>query len=250
MHYTQDVSKFFALNHNSLQKMTQMLCKQFGVNCPEDILQEVYRTIHKRKILDKFDPNHPSGTKISTYLYYHIDKIVRAYRKSNECVIERRSIKKDVYSLDQYSWESLTSKSLEDILSAEYKNIVRQNSKTDRVDSINIDLDLFEKYLQKRNKSYDLSRRKNLSVTNVQGLSLLKVFRLMRKGWFCREIADKYGVSNMFITTIKSEIKKHLIKFGITWKETKPRTKQKEYLNDTELSEYALEMFRYAKKLA
>jgi len=249
MHYTQDVSEFITINHTSLQKMTQMLCKQFGVNCPEDILQEVYRTIHKRKILNKFDPNHPSRTKISTYLFYHIDKIVRAYRKSNECVIERRSIQRDVYSLDQYSGESLAAKPLEDILSAEYRNIIRQNATTDRIDSINIDLDLFEKYLHKKNKSYDLNRRKNLSVQNIQGLSLLKVFRLMRKGWFCREIADKYGVSNMFITTIKSEIKNYLIKFGITWKEVKPRTKQKEYFTDEELSDYSVEMLRYAKRV-
>ena len=247
MHYTQDVSKFITLNHYSIQKMTQMICKHFGVRCADDILQEVYRTIHKRKILSKFDPEHPSKTKISTYLFYHIDKVVRAYRKSNESVIERHSLKEDISFLEQYSGETLDSKPLEDILSAEYKNIVRQNAKSDKIDSINLDLDLFEKYLLKRNKSYDLSRRKNMAVKNSQGLSLIKVFRLLRKGWFCQEIAKKYGVSNMFITTIKSEIRTHLIKFGIVWKEIKPRTKQRSFLSDSELTKYTVEMLSYAK---
>ena len=243
MLFVRDVSIFVSKNHSGIRKITQSICLRYNVPCVDDVVQDVYKTIVKRDILNKYDPNHPSATKISTYLYNLIKNVVRAYRKSNESVIERHKYHPtNVTSFHRDENFSID----ESYIDVEFENILSQNRITDAVDGLTLDLNLFESYLGGRDKFYRLNKRKNMKV-RTRGLSLLKVFKLMRKGLSNREIAIKYGVSYMFITVIKNEIKDHLEKFGLYWKETKRHSNKKRFLSDTEVDVYARSVLQSCK---
>jgi ATP/maltotriose-dependent transcriptional regulator MalT len=103
-----------------------------------------------------------------------------------------------------------------DQIKTEYENLLYRNDFSDAIDGMNLDLDLFEDHLRKKNKHYSLSKRKDRLI-GENGLDLLRVFQLLREGYSNREIAHRYGVSDMFITTVKKEIKDSMVKFGIVW---------------------------------
>jgi hypothetical protein len=198
--------------------MVYHICSRYHVTCIQDILQEFYKQLICRKILKKYNPNHPSGTKISTYLYRSIENIVRVYKKSNEYLVEKHRLSMDHYNFYHQYDEDKDTPTLDSLhnLKLDYENILYQNEFSDSIDGISIDLKLFEDHLRKKNKHYSLKKRKNKKV-GFKGLNLLKVFQLMQRGFSNREIAHKYGVSDMFISTIKNEIKEIMIKFGIVW---------------------------------
>jgi hypothetical protein len=117
-----------------------------------------------------------------------------------------------------------------------YENIIQSNQITEDIECLNLDLDFFEDYLQKEDKFFLLRKRKK------RRFSLLMVFKLMRQNYRKQEIADKFGVSKTFITSLKVEIKKRLIKFGVHWTESKHRATKKRFLSDFELSKYVEEL--------
>ncbi len=245
MLYLPDVTDFINKNHASIRKITHSICIRYNVQSVDDVLQDVYKAIIKRDILSKYDPNHPSATKISTYLYNLIKNIVRAYRKTNESIIERHHIHMDHPELDKAPGDG--SFYVEDsTINVDFENILSQNRISDAMDGINLDFALFESYLKKRDKVYNLNKRKNKAI-QTKGLSVLRVFQLMRDGHSNREIAAEYGVTNMFITTIKAEIKDQLIKFGLYWEECQYRKPRKEYLSNEEIDLYAEEMRQLCK---
>jgi hypothetical protein len=244
MIHTTDVADFFYRNDAEIKKITFKLCKKFGVSSFEDVIQDIYKLIIKRDILNRYDPNHPSATKISTYLFYLIRNVVRLHRKSNASIIERHSINNNPYWLDNQL--DLLENLSENALDVEYATIVRRNEISDLIDGLNLDLTLFEKYLKKRDKFYSLSKSIKAQSKKSKGLSLLQVFILMRKGISHRNIAEKFGVSNMFISTLNVEIKQQMIRFGIVWKKT--NRKRKEFLTDQELENYAKQLVDYSKK--
>jgi hypothetical protein len=164
----------------------------------------------------KYNPKHSSATKISTYLYRTIENLVRIHKQTNESRIEQHCVSQDYYDLfNQRDDDERTDLPAEQI-KTEYENIIYRNGFSDAIDGMNLDLNLFEDHLRKKNKHYTLNKRKNMLV-GEKGMDLLKVFQLLREGYSNREIAHRYGVSDMFITTIKNEIKDSMVKFGIVW---------------------------------
>ena len=233
MLYLLDVVDFISSNHSDVKKITQSLCVKYGVHCGEDILQEFYTDLISENLLTKYDPNHPSATKFSTYIFSKIKNIVRGYKRTNEGRIELHKYtpvyldNKDVYTDDENF--------IQDRIARDYESTIYNNKISD---SLSFDFNLFEKYLKERNKFYTLKKRRNKSI-DTNGLSLYTVFKLIREGYSNKEIAKSYGVSVMFITVLKSEIKSHIIKFGLYWKETSYSSNKKSYYSEKELREYA-----------
>jgi hypothetical protein len=102
-------------------------------------------------------------------------------------------------------------------MNLDYEGTLYSNYSTESIDGLNLDLDLFEVYLKKMNRTFKLNRRGCKNIRIKGGLSLLDVFRYMRNGYNHRWIALKYGVSVTFITVIKTEIKLLMIKFGLVY---------------------------------
>ena len=61
--------------------------------------------------------------------------------------------------------------------------------------------------------------------------------KLMRLGFTNKQIAEEFGVSNMFITNLKQEIREQMIFFGTEWPTRKKRRK-KEFLTGVDLDKY------------
>lgn len=216
MRYLRTVSKFVYYNQVEVRKMVHSICIRYGVTAVDDVLQHFYEHLIDRKILKKYDPNHPSATKISTYLYRTIENLVLIQMKSNEGKIEQHRIDQDYYDFfHQHDDDENTTLPTERV-KIEYENMISRNEISDEIDGIGFDLKLFEAHLRKRNKHYTLNKRKDKQV-GEKGLDLLAVFQLLQGGFSNREIAHKFGVSDMFITTLKNEIRDLMVKFGIVW---------------------------------
>jgi len=229
MRYFPAVDDFISYNQSQIKKITLSICYRYGIPCVDDVLQDVYETIISKDTVGTYNPNHPSATKISTYLYNRIRFVARSYRKSNETFIECHQSKPN----PRYS-----TYSEEEHLDTDYENILYTNQISDAIDGLNLDLNLFEEYLEKRDKFYKLNKRKHMEIA-TKGLSLLSIFRLLRQGYLNKDIALKYGVTPMFITSLKTDLKKQLLKFGIYWKETKQKRPKKQFMTDAEIDEYA-----------
>jgi RNA polymerase sigma factor (sigma-70 family) len=223
MLYSKNVETFVSSNQEEIRKLAHSICNKHNVSAVsalDDIIQEFYAQLILRKILKKYDPKHPSATKISTYLYRPLENLVLAY-KNSENRFECRKIGIDRFEHSTTEpWEDeghqQDRKYYSGNVDVDFENNSYQNKITDDIDGINLDLNLFERYLEAKNKTYQLNRRKNKKIKTA-GIDLLEVFRLMREGYTNREIAVKYGVSDMWITTMKHEIKDMLKKFGIVW---------------------------------
>jgi DNA-directed RNA polymerase specialized sigma24 family protein len=240
MQYFPEVSDFISHNQSQIKKITYSVCFRYRIKYVEDVLQDVYEAMIRRNTMGTFDPNHPSATKISTYLYNLVRNIaVRNYKKSNESIIEQHHFNLNYSDLDYIPEDDFATE--ENLVSVNYENILNSNQISEEIDGLNLDLNLFEEYLQKRDKFYLLNKRKNKEVI-TKGLSLLMIFKLMRQGYKNQDIAAKFGVTKMFITSLKVEIKKQLIKFGIYWKESKYRSPKKRFFSDSELNKYAEEL--------
>jgi len=215
MQYVPTISIFISRNQFEVRKMIHSICNRYNIAEVDDILQDFYLLLINNKILDKFDPNHPSATKISTFLYRAAENLILVYLKSNENKIEKHCVHRDCYDFYHRNNEDNMAFPIEKI-KTEYENRIYRNSLTDEIDGINFDLDLFEDHLQKINKYYNLRKRKNKRVEE-KSLDFLKIFKLLREGYSNREIAQKFGVSDMWICTTKNEIKKLMDKFGVDY---------------------------------
>jgi hypothetical protein len=196
--------------------MVRSICIRYNVTSVEDIIQDFYTHLIDHDVLNKYDPDHPTATKISTYLYRSIENLVRIHLKSNESKIKQHCVSQDYYDLFKQHDDDERMDLPVDQIKTEYENILYRNDFSDAIDGMNLDLDLFEDHLRKKNRHYTLNKRKNFLV-GEKGMDLLRVFKLLREGYSNREIAHIYGVSDMFITTVKNEIKNLMIDFGIVW---------------------------------
>jgi hypothetical protein len=230
MVYLRNSADFLSRNEIEIRKMVNRICTLYRV--PEyypDILQEFYVQFISRKILQKYDPQHPSATKISTYLYRAVENLIRVFKNSNEFQVEKHEVSLE-FPFRNSSWKSEESQFhnyyFDDNQDAycispirtkiDIENLNYRNHFSDSIDGMNFDLGLFKDFLRKKNRHYTLKKRKNRD-HNGKNMNLLRVFQLMQYGFTNREIAREYGVSDMFITTVKREIKDLMANFGIIW---------------------------------
>jgi hypothetical protein len=225
MHYTQDVAEFYRHNHTELKGLVYKICSDFGLSSQaEDVVSKVYEKFLIRKTLQRFNPNRDNAPKISTYIYRVVVNMVKALLDDDDFCIQRNRC-----NLDFFDWNNNPSygnpypDEVETAVNVygmdpNYKARLYSNYVTQTPDDIEFDLNMFEEYLKKTNHVYTLERRKYEKKDNTS-LSLLQVFSYMRKGYNSKYIAYKYGVSVTFITTLKTEIKLLMIKFGFVWGE-------------------------------
>jgi hypothetical protein len=188
----------------------------------DDVVQNLYTKFLTRKTLQNFDPNFKGCPQISTYLYPIVHNMVKNMHKENEFQVEnhRYKITRSDYpwynQQDGYDYEEIEFAVNQEGLEVKYENRLYSNYVNEQVDGLECDLNLFEKYLKKMNRTYKLNRRKCKEVES-NGLSLLDVFKFMRQGYTNRDIALKYGTSVTFITALKNKIKILLIEYGIVY---------------------------------
>jgi hypothetical protein len=224
MRYTQNVAEFVRYNHSEVSRLVRSICSSFDFDShTEDVIQNLYLKFLTRKTLERFDPNHEQGTKISTYLHSVIVNMVKAMCAEKENRIERHRHKfqyidpqKRKYREDP-CYDEIEMAIHTEGMNLDYEGTLYSNYSTESIDGLNLDLDLFEVYLKKMNRTFNLNRRGCKNIRIKGGLSLLDVFRYMRNGYNHRWIALKYGVSVTFITVIKTEIKLLMIKFGLVY---------------------------------
>jgi hypothetical protein len=223
MRYTQDVAEFVRYNHSEVSRLVTSICASFDFTShTDDVIQNLYLKFLTRRTLERFNPEFNGGTKISTYLHSVIVNMVKAMCSEKENKIERHRYKfQYIDSQKQRYREDPCYDEIEMAINTEgmdidYEGNLYANYSIESVDGIDLDLNLFEVYLKKMNRTFKLSRRRCKNVRS-KGLSLLDVFMYMRKGYNHRAIARKYGVSVTFITSLKTEIKWLMIKYGFVY---------------------------------
>lgn len=221
---TNNVQEFIRHNDKELRYLVSHLCMKHGLCSPavyrihtvNDIIQEIYLRLLTGDIIESFDVDWPTSPKISTYLYPIIRNMVRTYKKSSKVKMARGYFR--THGDDQAQQDDVDAALRCNSLSNEFQAIVDHNQSTDSIDGLGSDLDDFEqRFLSKRDKSYKLSKRKYQD-TPQKKCNLSDVYKLLNEGLSNREIAEIYGVSDMWISTMKSEIKVALSRFGIVWK--------------------------------
>jgi hypothetical protein len=222
MRYVQDVAEFVRCNHSEVSRLVRSICSSFDFDShTDDVIQNLYLKFLTRKTLERFDPHHEQGTKISTYLHTVIVNMVKAMCSEKENKIERNRYKFQYPQNRQYRddlyFDEVEMAIHTEGMDTDYEGNLYSNYSTESIDGLRLDLDLFEVYLKKMNRTFNLSRRGCKNIRVKGGLSLLDVFRYMRNGYNHRWIALRYGVSVTFITTIKREIKFLMIKFGLVY---------------------------------
>lgn len=235
MLYTPDVVEFIHHNHAEVKKLVSRICFDFSVpESIDDIIQEFYTRCLTRNLLSKYNPEYPGSSKISTYLYRVLVNLVKASKATGESQIERSRFhfqyadcSKEMYG-DEPVYDEIEMAINTNGLSVDYKADLYANYAMETVDGLDFDFNMFEKYLKKTNRKFTLSRRRCKNV-KTGGITLLDVFQMMRNGASNRDIARQHGVSVMFITTLKLEIKDLMIKFGIVWETTQRKIQKKSF---------------------
>ena len=211
MVFSSDPHAFISKNDSEIKKIIYVLCLKNHMNIHniEDFFQDFYVRFVTQDALKKYDSTQ---VKISTYVYTIIKNMIRQQKKSNEHKVRSHEI-------TSFFQDSPTSTSVSSIdafqftvkCAPDYETTLSINNTTDQIDGINFDFDLFEDWLQKHNKIYKLTHRKNQNITIK--VTMLKIFKMMRKGHTNRSIASYFGVSDMFITYIRDDIKEKMKRF-------------------------------------
>lgn len=217
---TSSVRTFIRENDQQLRYLVSHLCSHYQIDpttdSVNDIVQEVYLKILTKGLLEKYKPNyHGHKTQLSTYIYAVIRNIIRSWKKSPECrMASFRSYPSEFYQ------DSDTCDDFEIILrchrvSSHFHDISHRNAVSDDPDGLGAELRKFEQtWLPKHDKKYKLKRRRNKSV-KTSGCSLAEVYRMMSIGMTSHEIAQHYGVSDMFVSYMKRDIAQILSEYGI-----------------------------------
>jgi hypothetical protein len=224
MRHTQDVGEFICYNHSEVSSLVATICTDLDfADHIDDVVQNLYAKFLTRKTLQRFDPKFNGGSvKISTYLHTVIVNMVKAMRSEKENKIQFHRykfqytdpVKRRFYD-DPYFDEVEMAIHTEG-MDVNYEGNLYANYSIESVNGINFEFNLFEKYLKKVNRTFTLNRRRCQNIKQGS-LSLLDVFRLMRRGYSHKSIASMYGISVTFVTCLKTEIKLLMIKYGFAY---------------------------------
>lgn len=213
MRFTQSLVDFVRYNDSDVRSLVSSIFPH--QNCPpsitiDDVIQDIYIRFATGNILNLYNPQHKNHAKLSTFLF----PVIR-----NEMLTVLRREDSRVFSRRRWSNSENEVALKANYLSMEYQNILDRNKISDETDGIRLELDEFEHRFLKSpsNKNYTLKRRRDPD-TVTSGCTLLDVYRHLKKGLSSHEIAQMYGVSNMFVSSMKREISQAMKKYGIVWK--------------------------------
>jgi|GEM_PF-3206276 len=226
---TKSIKEFVSCNDKELRYLVTSICLKHNVKPTTDSINEIVQDVYVRMIAaDVFNSYKPNfgghSTKFSTYLYAIIRNIVRGYRRTNESKIQsmRYQPPREVDLLPD-TYDDIEIALRYNKVASEFQSIIERNECSDSIDGLSCQLkDFEERYLSRReyNKKYQLLRRKNKRI-KIGGCSALKIYQLMSSGLTSHEIAELYGVSDMFVSLVKEDIEKAIREYGIDWKRHK-----------------------------
>jgi len=225
MQHTKTVEEFARHNDGEFRRLVASICAKqcIPVHQVDDIVQDMYFRFLTSSVYEKFDPNyHNQSPKISTYLYPILVNAIKSQWKKPHMKIEARRYIVPEDAHENYSHEDNVEIALRSCkVSATYQGILEHNASSDSVDGLAAELEEFEKkWLSKRsrNRHYKLGRRRDKSV-GKSGCSLLDVYRLIDAGLTNKQVAEIYGVSSVFVSSMKRMIVQALREYGINWPE-------------------------------
>ena len=218
MVYQKDSRSFVQNNRSEIEAIVRSICYKNGVNWVDDVIQDIYLHIINSNMMSKYDKKKGS---LSTFLYVAIINII---------IVQKRSVHQKIMdnAIELPSNFSEPTDLVDAALSIykmtpEHMNIVQQNRDSDDLDGIGFDLRMFvSSYLEKKDTLYRLHKRKNKKV-NGGVCSMKTVYKYLFNGIPGHEIAAKYGVSSVFISSIKHDIAKALKRYGLENKSIKRR---------------------------
>jgi len=225
MHYTPNVTRFILKNYEEIRKIISSVCYQYKIDSISDMENDFYLRLIENKILQKYDQRRrPNGkrpfnpgdgrnrTEISTYLYTVINNMAKAKISSNEAKIAQKKLSLDVLqSLNKGTKNKLKWDERKIPVDVKYESILHKNEMSNSIDGLPLDLNLFEAYLEKQLKA----NPKKACVGTGANINLLDVFRLLRAGCAPCDLAQLYGVTDMWMSMLKKELKKYMLKFGL-----------------------------------
>jgi RNA polymerase sigma factor (sigma-70 family) len=212
--------EFIHKNDKELRAMVFSIAARHQVDefSANDIAQEFYHRCLTGDIIESYDPNFHQGKssnpKISTYLYQIILNMVRSYKNSNENRISSNRYTPSHDIEDSTDMDDTELALRFNRVAVDYENILLHNDNSP--DNLSNELREFERaFLNSRfNKQFSLKKRRNKTILS-RGLSILEVYNHFKNGLSSHDIAELYGVSDMFICYLKKYISKNLKRFGI-----------------------------------
>lgn len=228
---TRRFDEFYRHNDQELRCLVNTICQKHRVTDVEDTVQDVYVHFLTAKILQKYDASRQ--TKISTFLYPIISNLVLSKKKeSTEMILRNRYVPPENYSRTPF--HSTYAETIDPVdivtnsgrVATEYMNLIHRNHMTDDVNGLGGELRDFVRFLESknvrglsRNKTYTLAKRKNSRIALwTCGCRLSDIYFLLYEGHSNKEIADMFGVSQMWISVMKRELAHIMIRGGITGK--------------------------------
>jgi hypothetical protein len=221
MLHTQDVAVFARQNHQEFRLLVSSICYDYGVYCVDDVIQRLYLKFLTKGTLKKFNPNYKNSPKLSTYLYQVILNFVKSVRlkearEHNRSVdIDREELHSGFSETVAATWEPSHGDGIvfNGRLDPDYETVVNRNSDSDHPDGLRFDMDMFERWLEKRNRFFNLDRSRGRTL-KTERMNLLEIFRLTRSGTTASSIARIYGCSNTYIMMLKAELKRLMTRYG------------------------------------
>lgn len=237
---TNHISEFIEKNDTELRNMVINVCE--GINYPEDpqdVVQDIYLKFLTSKIIQSYDRNfRDKETKMSTYIFPIIRNFILSKFKSREYRFFKHKLPNfaptdDVDDLDLVIFRNP--------IALEFMNTLLYNGSTDNMGGLGADFKDFEHQFlhSSHNKKYSLKKRKHekralnylekldknslefeeikdrILNAGFSGCTLLDIFQLLYKGYTNKQIAKIYGVSDMYVTSMKHKLAKVMLRYGL-----------------------------------
>jgi DNA-directed RNA polymerase specialized sigma subunit len=215
---TNVVSDFVKCNDRELRYIITKLCYKYSAFPIEDVVQEVYLHLLNKKIIQSYDSNFEGySTKISTFLYPIIERVVLGYKQREINIDGPLYTVPEEYKEDNSDLDDIEIALLYNKVASSYEHVIDQNNISDTPDNLKFELkDFEESFLKgKTNKSYKLNKFKPNK--NLKARTLSELFTYLKYGMTCDQIATIFGVSSMFVTTMKRELAQAMKDYGIRW---------------------------------
>ena len=222
MQPTNNMMEFISKNDQELRYMVSSLCGRHQVDdfFSKDIVQEFYQRCLTSKIIESYNPNYKKGKsshpQLSTYLYSIVANLVRSFKNSSENRVLNNRYNPPAHDSDDTDVDDIELTLRFNRVAVDYENVLLNND-SENPDSLKSALWDFErKFANSRfNRRYMLRKRKNKNVTSNTGLSVLDIYNHLKRGMSSHEIAELYGVSDMFICHLKKYLAKNIKRHGI-----------------------------------
>jgi RNA polymerase sigma factor (sigma-70 family) len=216
MQHTKTVEEFVRTNDGEFRAFVNSVCSTFNfpLYLAEDVVQEIYVKFLTTPLYDNYNPEY----KLSTWLYPIVTSVILSHLRRNRVEAHR-------FVTPESDVQNHPDEPIDDVdialrccqVAREFQCVLDYNESVDGIDGLSARLREFEdKWLGDtgRNRKFKLVKRRDKN-SSQDGCTLLDVYRLIDLGLSNRQIAQIYGCSNVFISSIKQLIVRALREFGV-----------------------------------